>query len=579
MPTTLCSFLAALALLVACSARPGFPAPERAGETAGVGPDAVAALAAAESSYAVVRDLRDRLDVASSAGERVGTGRATLDIIAKRYDSLRAGLPRLLAAVASGALPKEDARALRLMHRALARDFGPTGVPGAALPGTAVAAMPAVQRPPDCGYDPRSIAAAPNALDSLRARIYACYGWAQSHVAVGADTLDRLSILGAIGRTGDATRRRELFLALAPVWRSINAENTPASPYRRLIALEVRARGGAEPHSTALARAPGVPADSLGRWLLAVLETWRNSNPDTLVEPWDWYYRTGSTSRILGPHIPRERLRALNDSTWGALGADVRALGVHYDLDPREGKDPVAFTTFGGRAPAIEPWVFATYRAGGLDNLNELLHETGHAAHIAAIRTRPAFRDWPDSDPFTEAVADVVALDVYDPAWQLRWLGDSVPLAEGLRSRYGGIVLDVAWALFETRMLRDPEADPNAVWTALTRDYLRIRPHPELSWWAMRGQLVDAPGYMMNYAAGSILIAALRARIRELHGPFTAGDSTWYAWVAPRLYRFGLERPSSEVIEAFLGGPVSADALLTDMRRMGPDTKSAPVPR
>ena len=31
-----------------------------------------------------------------------------------------------------------------------------------------------------------------------------------------------------------------------------------------------------------------------------------------------------------------------------------------------------------------EPWVFATYRTGGLDNLNELLHETGHAVHIAA---------------------------------------------------------------------------------------------------------------------------------------------------------------------------------------------------
>jgi hypothetical protein len=212
--------------------------------------------------------------------------------------------------------------------------------------------------------------------------------------------------------------------------------------------------------------------------------------------------------------------------------------------------------------------VFATYRTGGLDNLNELLHETGHAVHIAAIRTRPAFSDWPDSDPFTEAVADFVALDVYEPAWQQHWLGDSVPLADGLRSRYGGVVLDVAWALFEMRMQRDPGADPNQVWTTLTRDYLRIRPHPELSWWAMRGQLVDAPGYMMNYAAGSILIAAIRARTRAVHGSFVTGDLTWYRWVAPRLYRFGLERPTREVIEEFLGGPVSPRALLEDMKRM-----------
>ncbi len=267
----------------------------------------------------------------------------------------------------------------------------------------------------------------------------------------------------------------------------------------------------------------------------------------------------------------------INSKVYQSLGADPRALQIRYDLDPREGKTPVAFTTFGRRPRSSggqwalgEPWVFATYRSGGLDNLNELLHETGHAIHIAALRTRPAFADWPDSDPFTEAVADFMALEVYEPAWQQHWLGDSVPLADGLRARYSGIVFDVAWALFELEMQRAPGADPNQVWTRLTRDYLRIRPHPELSWWAMRGQLVDAPGYMMNYAVGSILIAAIRARTRAAHGPFSAGDTTWYEWIAPRLFRFGLERPTREVIAEFLNGPVSPAALLEDMRRMSP---------
>jgi hypothetical protein len=128
--------------------------------------------------------------------------------------------------------------------------------------------------------------------------------------------------------------------------------------------------------------------------------------------------------------------------------------------------------------------------------------------------------------------------------------------------------MDVAWALFEVRLEREPDADPNQVWTQITHDYLRIRPHPELSWWAMRGQLVDAPGYMMNYAAGAVLIAAIRARTRDLHGPFARGDSGWYAWVAPRLYRFGLERESRAVITEFLGGPISPAAILADMQRM-----------
>lgn len=540
MPTIPRSLSTALALLAAaCGPRPGLPMPERGAVSVTV----------AESAFGVVRDLRDRLDVGRAAGSDTTPDGVRLERLARTYDSVRTGLPVLLAAVDSGRLAPEDARALGVMRRAQRRDLGPL-------------------------IPPAAVSLGPDTPDSLRARIYAAYGQAQSHVSVGADTLDRLSILAALGRTEEAKRRRELFLALTPVWKSINGENTAGSPYRRLIALEAAARGGTGSRPGAAspggeqALLAGMVPDSLERWLLAVLETWRDATPDSLVEPWDWYYRTGRTSRTLGSRVPRERLAELNARVWAGLGVDVHALHVHYDLDPREGKDPVAFTTFGAREPRIEPWVFATYRTGGLDNLNELLHETGHAAHIAAIRTRPAFRDWPDSDAFTEALADVVALDVYEPAWQQRWLGDSVPLADGLRGRYGGIVMDVAWALFEARMLREPTVDPNAVWTVLTRDYLHIRAHPGLSWWAMRGQLVDAPGYMMNYAAGSILVAGMRARIRALHGPFDAGDSTWYAWVAPRLYRFGLERPSREVIEEFLGGPVRPEALLADLRRM-----------
>jgi hypothetical protein len=523
------------------------------------------ALAIAESVYGDLRAVRDRIDVDLASGLTGVTDARPFAALVDAHNGLRAELSRRLAPIDSTSLPPDDARALGIMRRALGRDLD------SLLPPSAAAANVAVTRP-DCTYDALAI----NGLDSLRRRIYACYGWSQSHLVLDRDTLDRLSILGALSREDDASRRRRLFLALGPVWHTVNADNGPGSPYRRLIAREVKERGSAEPAAAAQARASGVPPDSLERWLLRVLRTWREVSPDSLIEPWDWYYGTGRASRALSPHISHERLTELNAGVCQTLGANVDSLHIRYDLDPRDSKTPVAYTTFGRRPRFVnggwqpgEPWVFATYRAGGLDNLNELLHETGHAVHIAAIRTRPAFADWPDSDPFTEALADLIALDVYEPSWQQRWLGDSVPLADGLRGRYGGIVLDVAWAVFEIRMLRKPEADPNAVWSELTHDYLRIRPHPELSWWAMRGQLIDAPGYMMNYAIGAVLSAAIRARTREIHGATSVGDSTWYGWIAPRLFRYGLERPSREVVEEFLGGPVSPAALLQDMRRMG----------
>ena len=515
------------------------------------------ALAAAESVYADLRDLRDGLDVAAASGRTVLTDARPFATLVDMHNGLRAEASRRLAGIDSVSLRPDDTRALGTMRRTLGRDLD-------SLPRPSPAVAKAALARPDCTYDAAAIVRTGNGLDSLRGRLYACYGWSQSHLILDRDTLDRLSIFGALGREDDAGRRRRLFLALEPVWRTVNGDNGPGSPYRQLIAGEV-----------GMARGTGVPPDSVEPWLLAILATWRRVNPDTLIEPWDWYYVTGRATRALSPHISRERLTGLSAGVYRELGANVDSLHIHYDLDAREGKTPVAYTTFGARPRFVngrwrlgEPWVFATYRTGGLDNLNELLHETGHAVHIAATRTRPAFADWPDSDPFTEALADLIALDVYEPSWQQRWLGDSVALADGLRGRYGGIVLDVAWAVFELRMMGNPKADPNAVWGELTHDYLRIRPHPELSWWAMRGQLIDAPGYMMNYAVGAILSAAIRARTREIHGATSTGDSTWYGWIAPRLFRYGLERPSREVVEEFLGGPVSPEALLQDMRRM-----------
>ena len=543
-----------VALLAGCAHQ---PSPTAAGPTE---------LAVAESVYADLRDVRDRIDVTLASGLNGISDATPVTAGITAHNALRRVVAARLDGIDSAGLQDEDRRAQAQMRRTLQSSLDSLKSPHAD-------SSTGLLRPPSCNYDPRAVAASPRGVDSLRARIYACYGWAQSHVLVDVgDTLDRLTILGALGRTDPPDVRRRLFLSLDPVWRSMNGANQATSPYRLLIAGKMS--GARSPPSLDQASASGVPPDSLEPWLEAMLDTWRRLSPDSLLEPWDWYYMVGAASRALSPRISRSRLIQINAAVYRSLGADVGQLRVRYDLDPREGKTPVAYTTFGARPRLIngqwragQPWVFATYRTGGLDNLSELLHETGHAIHIAAIRTRPAFADWPDSDPFTEAVADFVALEVTEPAWQWRWLGDSVPLREGLRARYAGIVMDVAWALFELRMQRDPSLDPNQLWTTLTRDYLRIRPHPELSWWAMRGQLVDAPGYMMNYAAGAMLIAAIRARTRELHGPFTAGDSTWYAWVAPRLFRFGLERPSRQVIEDFLGGPVTPKAILEDMRR------------
>lgn len=432
------------------------------------------------------------------------------------------------------------------------------------------------QGTPAAGTGSDCLSPAPVTLSSLTDFTSTCYGRAAERIIVGPDTLNRLEILGRLSREADPALRRQLFLALQPVWRSVNGDNSPTSRYRTLLRLRRAVWGDSA--SPILAKAPafGLRSAELERWLEQSLEAWRAASPDTLVEPWNWYYTVGEMTRRLTPRVPQLRqIRQVNDDFYRSFGADPVALHIGYDIEARQGKYPVAFTDFGSRNRWLNghwqpgaPWVFTSYLSGGVDNLAELLHETGHAVHIACLRSRPAYLDWPDNDTFTEALADVAALDLYEPGWQQQFLGDSVPVTVSLRAKYASIVFDFAWALFEIRVHAAPEADPNVIWADITSRYLRIVPHPELSWWAMRGQLIDGPGYLINYALGAFMAADMRAEIATRWGTSFGADRKRYERLCTVLYRFGLQVPSRTVLENFLGRPLSSAALLTDLGRM-----------
>jgi oligoendopeptidase F len=305
-----------------------------------------------------------------------------------------------------------------------------------------------------------------------------------------------------------------------------------------------------------------------------ILSAWRDANPSGLVEPWDYRYAIGEANRTLAPALRGQELLALDHRYYRDLGVDLEALGVVYDIQDRPDKSPFAYCDFLRRGRYVDgEWqptiarVVGRYEESDLGGLNELVHENGHAVHISAIRNRPAFTDWTDTI-FTEAFADVPSWSVYEPSWQRKYLGTELPLAMSLRALFGSVMLDVAWSLFEIRMLRDPAQDPNALWTAITQDYLRIRPHPEVAWWAVRVQLASNPGYMVNYGLGSVLTAEMRQATAAAIGPFDAGNPRWHAWSSEQLLRYGSEKSARTLMAELLGRPPNADAVLEQLRRI-----------
>jgi hypothetical protein len=482
------------------------------------------------------------------------------------YQNKRAAFVAQLSRLPSHGLSRVDARAVKLMGASL-QDF-PTGA--STLSPTSKCKN--AQRT-DMQYD------------ALRAALYSCFDERANHLQFDGRTLNRVSAFSLLEQIKEPEKRKNLFLAFTPLWEAVNSKDEPDSPYRRMIKM---ASAGATKHGSAIiaaAESLALQPAEIETWLEQILGTWRRASGDASIEPWDYRFVGGEAGRLLDHAIPRELLQRISERYYHDLGADLQDLGVLYDLDPRPGKAPLAYTDLlrcgrmvnGGWRPAIAR-VSANYGRGGLSNMNELVHEEGHAVHFVAVRSRPAFT-YPGSLLFIEAFADVPSWSVYEPAWQQRYLGSSASESGSLRNLYSGVMLDVAWALFEIRMLHNPAADPNTVWTEITSHYLHVVPHPEYSWWAVRVQLVDSPGYMLNYGLGAVLTAELRHRIRQALGPFETGDPRWYPWISEHLLRVGGEFETAELLRHFLGHRVSPQALIDDMRRLAPSLKAAETER
>jgi hypothetical protein len=521
-------------------------------------------VAVVERSFAELLAAFGDLVVARTRGAPADPAGGSTRALARRYRARRRAFDVELDRVGGGArIDAEDARAVANMGATLPwlDELEPT--PGArSTQGGATDEEPAIAR--------------------ARAALYVRYGEAADAVRIGAETIDRPTALNRLATEPDPDVRRAIFEAMAPIWRAVDGDDGAASPYRRLLAASAArwARHGSPIEANAAAL--GLPAGSLEGALWEILAAWRAVIGPARLEPWDFRYAVGAAARRLDGLVPADQFLDLNGRYLAALGADPVGLGLTYDVLPRPGRPlvPVAFTLGMGAWTAGQPlegpwtprppWVFATYAEGGIGNFLELLHESGHAVHMAAIRTRPAFLDFPEvSAAYLEGTADVLGWDVDEPVWQATWLGEAAEPREALLNRYGAVMLDVCWALFEIELHRHPERRPNDVWTDVTGDGLGLEPHPEWSWWAVRGQLIDLPGYLANYALSAIMAAAVRARIMAVRGPWFEGDPGWYRFVADALFVAGASRTPADLLGAFLGGPLTARPLLTDLRRAG----------
>jgi hypothetical protein len=351
-----------------------------AGSAQAVEPAAATNLSRLEVAYADFNDAAGAAGLIDSDPGRYlapgyqGRSRAEW---ARRYESRRAQLRTGLEHLGGAGLAATDRRAVTLMREAVA-ESAPT---------------------------PESLAPAGHCADSqrrdleLRAAqqaLYACFAELGNRLAFENSTLTRVDALELLGSVDDAARREVLFRAFEPLWHALNGEDEPDSPYRRMLRQAAQQLRGSHSPVEQAARTVGVAAPELEDWLARILDAWRQASGSTELEPWDYRFQAQAAVRALSEQIPAAGMQELARRYYLDLGLDLAGAHVIYDLEPRAGKAPLAYTDFvirgRWRAAAWQPTIVrvsASYTHGGIGELNELVHENGHAAHMLALRTRP----------------------------------------------------------------------------------------------------------------------------------------------------------------------------------------------
>ncbi len=417
------------------------------------------------------------------------------------------------------------------------------------------------------------------------------YGEAAATAHVGGERLDRLTIMARLSTEPDPAARRTLFEALAPIWQVVDGDGDDASPYRKLLRSSAKRWDRHGSPVEAAADAIGLPSGSLEETLRSILVAWRTVLGPGRLEPWDYWFAVGAAARRLDRLVTQDGLLDLNHRYLAALGADPTRLGIRYDVMPRPGRPaiPVAFT--------IGMGITASQRADGraVDPASALglRHVRGgrdRKPPRAAPRERACASQRGRSGRDRHSSTGPLPTPGSSRGRRTCWVGTprsrrgngrgwATPLRRGRRCS-----IDTAPSC-STSAGRCSRSNSTGT-PAGARMTSGRRSRPTVS-----GSSRTPSGRGgRSVASSSTCPATWRTTpcrrswpppsgsgSSTLRGPWFDGDPGWYAFMSDALFEAGASRPPADLLESLLGGPLTAEPLLADLRGVRPG--SAPVRR
>jgi peptidyl-dipeptidase A len=389
---------------------------------------------------------------------------------------------------------------------------------------------------------------------------------------VGGQPSSRVVRSQILRQDPDPRRRREAWLAMAPLSEQIEAEVRLLLHRRAALARDL----GYEDYV-----AWGLDTAGLERgWVNSFLErleratdapyrVWLESATRRLggageVQPWDLPYLAEGPAGLPVSMFSREGLLPAVQRVAAGLGLGDAAAGVRVDA----AELPYAALCYAIRPPddvriLINP-------RDGRPHYDLLFHEFGHALHWRCLDPLPPVlrRDAP---PFTEGMAFLWEWLVAEPDWLLGREGcDGFGLEQvaAARQRWSErtlyrVRLLLARARFEFQAYAAPGGDLLGIFQQIHEKHLGV-PFDALRGWATDPYWTSHPVYWQNYLVGQAIASqslnALRHQFgRLLDRPAVGG------WLRRYYYGPGATLPWQEKVRQATGSALGVTAFLKDL--------------
>ena len=258
--------------------------------------------------------MNDQSVVAARGYDTARTARR-LAQLAAQYATLAPLLADLAGRIERFVGPGRATRAKPLMQGTV--DSHPAGVHGV---GSIMAP------PPNCTYDPLTLAPTVGQVDTLSALMDDCFAVADG-LPVGSQVLDRLTILGLLAREPSAGPAPTTLVARSRRYGAPSSAMEPRPARTSSSSPSARSNRTACGRLWFAARELGLEPDTVTAWLAHMLEQWRVVTPDGLdpairTSPYRW--RAGHISS----RVSLASLHTLVRAHYQRLGADVDWLGI-----------------------------------------------------------------------------------------------------------------------------------------------------------------------------------------------------------------------------------------------------------